>query len=265
MKLLFSAVLHRVCKPALISLLFTASLPTTALALNKDQAVKGCLDGTLSQQERSELLLDMETWTTVFSSFVEENAGVCFTKLTGQTAEFLNNSGFITGEAALTALEDARNLVALEEQAKREARTAAAEALAAARAAAKEPVRLRICEIRELVTQYDKTINEAEAARQDRRIETLSATVQECSSWYDDSPKEALTNDICNSIFAAGGLPNSTISGPSQSEVLLAELSKQRAEQELRIIVMSGMLLGEYMATSQPTAEETDEEDQCNE
>jgi hypothetical protein len=73
-------------------------------------------------------------------------------------------------------------------------------------------------------------------------------TVQECSSWYEDSPKEALTNDICNSIFAAGGLPNSAISGPSQSEVLLAELSKQNAETELEILVASGMLLEDFMA-----------------
>ena len=265
MKLVFSAVLHRVCKPAFISLLFTASVPNTALALNKDQAVKGCLDGTLSQQERSELLLDMETWTTVFSSFVEENAGACFTKLTGQTAEFLNNSGFIMGEAALTALEDARNSVALEEEAKREAQAAIAEAQAAeaeARAGAKEAVRLRICEIRELISKHDKTINEAEAARQDRRIETLSATVQECSSWYEDSPKEALTNDMCNAIFAAGGLPNSTISGPSQSELLLAELSKQNIETELEILVASGMLIEDFMA--QYKSDETEDVYGCD-
>ena len=119
---------------------------------------------------------------------------------------------------------------------------------ATAEAAAEEAVRSRICEIKGLVTQYGRTIDEAEAARQDRRIETLSATVQECSTWFDDSPKEALTNDICNSIFAAGGLPNSTISGPSQSEVLLAELSKQNIETELEILLASGMLIEDFMA-----------------
>ena len=114
--------------------------------------------------------------------------------------------------------------------------------------AAEEAIRLRVCEIKELVTQYDKTIKEAEATRQDRRIETLSATVQECSSWFEKSPKEALTNVMCNSIFAAGGLPNSTILGPSQSELLLAELSKQNVERELEVIIASGMLLKDFMA-----------------
>ena len=128
---------------------------------------------------------------------------------------------------------------------------------ATAEAAAEEAVRSRICEIKGLVTQYGRTIDEAEAARQDRRIETLSATVQECSTWFDDSPKEALTNDICNSIFAAGGLPNSTISGPSQSEVLLAELSKQNIETELEILLASGMLIEDFMA--QYNSDETED------
>ena len=131
-----------------------------------------------------------------------------------------------------------------------------------AQAAAEEAVRSRICELRGLVRPYDRTISEAEAARQDRRIETLSATVQECSSWYDVSPKEALTNDICNSIFAAGGLPNSTISGPSQSELLLAELSKQNAKTELEILVASGMLIEDFMA--QYKSDETEDVYGCD-
>ena len=133
---------------------------------------------------------------------------------------------------------------------------------ATAEAAAEEAVKSRICEIKGLVTQYGRTIDEAEAARQDRRIETLSATVQECSLWYDVSPKEALTNDICNSIFAVGGVPNSTISGPSQSEVLLAELSKQNAETELEILVASGMLIEDFMA--QYKSDETEDVYGCD-
>ena len=130
-------------------------------------------------------------------------------------------------------------------------------------AAEREAVRARVCELRDLVRQNNMIISEAEAARQDRRIETLVATVQECSSWYDQSPREALTNATCNSIFAAGGLPNSTISGPSQSEVLLAELSKQKVENELEVLVGFGMLMEDYMLKY--GLEEPDEEYQCNE
>ena len=262
MRILFLKALQRAFRPAVISLLFIASVPTTALAQNRAQAIKGCLDETLSDVEKVELLAAMENWRIVFTAFVEENAAACFTKLTGQPAKFVNNTGFIIGEAGLMALEAASNLAAAE-KAERLEREAAEEAARLEREAiSEEAVRSRICEILELVTQYDKTINEAEAARQDRRIETLSATVQECSSWYDDSPKEALTNDICNSIFAAGGLPNSTISGPSQSELLLAELSKQNAETELEILVASGMLLEDF--TAQYKSDETEDVYGCD-
>lgn len=147
-----------------------------------------------------------------------------------------------------------------EQEAIAAAELAEQEAIAAAE---QEAVRARVCELRGLVRQHDETINEAEAARQDRRIETLSATTQECSSWFNESPRQALTNDVCNSIFAAGGLPNSTISGPSQLELLLAEFSKQNAESELEILVSSGMLIEDFMA--QYGVDEPYEEGQCNE
>jgi len=133
-------------------------------------------------------------------------------------------------------------------------------------AIAAEPTRLRVCELRELVRQNNMIIREAEAASRDRRIETLSATAQECSAWFEDSPREALTNDICNSIFAAGGLPNSTITGPSQSEVLLAELLKQNAERELTLVEREvHARLAASVDAILATAEEPDEEYQCNE
>lgn len=265
MKLFYSYAFIRALMLALISLAFTFNLPTTALALNKAQAIKGCLDNTLSELEKNELLLDMETWTTVFSSFVEENASTCFAKLTGSPAEFVNNKGFVSGEDGLTALEAARKLVEAEKAERLKAEAAAEKARAAkieAQAMAKEAVRLRVCEVRELIIKHDKTINEAEAARQDRRIETLSATVQECRSWFDESPREALTNDVCNPIFAAGGLPNSTIAGPSQSELLLAELSKKNAERELEVLYASGMLLEDFIA--QYPSREVDDRYNCD-
>jgi hypothetical protein len=52
----------------------------------------------------------------------------------------------------------------------------------------------------------------------------LAATIQECSTWFEDDARGALTNDVCNSIFASGGLPHSEVSGPTTSEVLLAEI-----------------------------------------
>lgn len=91
-------------------------------------------------------------------------------------------------------------------------------------------------------------LQEAEAAQQDRRIETLAATIQECSIWFEVDARGALTNDFCNSIFASGGLPNSVISGPTTSATLLAEITNTYAEGELKILVESGMLLSTIAA-----------------
>ena len=147
-----------------------------------------------------------------------------------------------------------------------EERALAEEAAKAAEEAVKyaELVKARVCELRGLVRQYDKTISEAEAARRDRRIETLSATVQECSAWFDEAPREALTNDTCNSIFTAGGLPNSTISGPSQLEEILAESAGLSAKRELEAVVSSGMLIEDYMA-KWGSQEEADDSYNCSE
>jgi len=170
---------------------------------------------------------------------------------------FMNNMVFecleiATSEDWLYLPEIDRFVKASEaEAAKLEAEAAKlAEERASAEEAAKyaELVRARVCELRGLVRQYDKTISEAEAARRDRRIETLSATVRECSLWFDDAPREALTNDTCNSIFTAGGLPNSPITGPSQLEEILAESAGLSAKRELEAVVSSGMLIEDYMA-----------------
>ena len=152
-----------------------------------------------------------------------------------------------------------------EQEAIAAAELAEQEAIAAAKLAEQEAVRARVCELRELVRQNNMIIIEAEAASQDRRIDTLVATLQECSAWYDQSPREALTNDICNSIFAAGGLPNSTITGPSQAEVLFAEQAKQLAERELELVVLTGMLMEDALLQYGLDEEEPDEEYQCNE
>jgi hypothetical protein len=121
-----------------------------------------------------------------------------------------------------------------------EAEEAALEAIEEAKAKA---VNARICELREVLVETNQTLLEAEAAQQDRRIDTLAATIQECNSWFNSDPRSALTNDICNSIFVSGGLPNSEISGPSTSEILLAELVNKNAGLELEILIEFGVLL----------------------
>jgi hypothetical protein len=145
-------------------------------------------------------------------------------------------------EAAAQAAREAEEAAA---QAVREAEAAAMEAIEEATAKA---VTARICELQEVLAETNQTLQQAEAARQDRRIDTLAATIQECSAWFNSDPRSALTNDICNSIFVSGGLPDSEVSGPSTSEILLAELINENASTELEILIESGMLLETFLA-----------------
>jgi hypothetical protein len=136
-----------------------------------------------------------------------------------------------------------RQFIPLEEY--EEIRSQGAEAQSAREAieeATAKAVHARICELQEVLAETNQTLQQAEAARQDRRIDTLAATIQECNSWFNSDPRSALTNDICNSIFISGGLPNSEVSGPSTSEILLAELIYSNASAEQAFLIRSGRL-----------------------
>jgi hypothetical protein len=139
----------------------------------------------------------------------------------------------------------------------REEEAAALEAIEEAKAKA---VNARICELQEVLAETNQTLQQAEASQQDRRVDTLAATIQECSAWFNSDPRSALTNDICNSIFVSGGLPTSEVSGPSTSEILLAELINQNAITELEILIDTGMLLEtlQQMANERGISEDGD-------
>lgn len=244
---------------------FPTVLLATALCLSgpahsQDKAAmtKECLlahsEGNSSRAR--EIVEEIKTWEKLYKIKVRTEARECLDAVTGE--DWLYNvqmEKFISRQVIAEQAEEQRleaEAAKLEAEAARlaEERALAKEAAKAAEEAAKyaELVRARVRELRGLVRQYDKTISEAEAARRDRRIETLSATVRECSLWFDDAPREALTNDTCNSIFTAGGLPNSPITGPSQLEEILAESAGLSAKRELEAVVSSGMLIEDYMA-----------------
>ena len=134
-----------------------------------------------------EIVEEIKTWEKVYKIEVRTEARECLDAVTGE--DWLYNvkmEKFISRQVIAEQAEEQR----LEAEAARLEAEAAklAEERALAEEAAKyaELVRARVCELRGLVRQYDKTISEAEAARRDRRIETLSATVRECSLWFDD-------------------------------------------------------------------------------
>jgi hypothetical protein len=167
-------------------------------------------------------------------------ANICVSEGMGREMAFQLRSGqFIP----LEEYEEIRSQEATAQAAREEEEAAAKAALEAIEEATAKAVNARICELQEVLAETNQTLQQAEAARQDRRVDTLAATIQECSAWFNGDPRSALTNDICNSIFVSGGLPTSEVSGPSTSEILLAELINENASTELEILIETGMLL----------------------
>ena len=255
----------------LVTALFMAMVPfEKANAQSLSSLIAKCEEVSSNQEisEANAALMALKNTKFIGRDSVIQRGEKCLTFALGVDTTFIDGQGFLTVDEHLAA-ERARLLA---EEAEERARLLAKEAEERARLLAKEAeerarflaekeaelVRARVCELRGLVRQYDKTISEAEAARQDRRIETLSATTQECSSWFNESPRQALTNDVCNSIFAASGLPNSTITGPSMLEEIIAESAGLLAKQELEAVVSSGMLIEDYMAKYGSEKEEAD-------
>ena len=244
----------------LVTALFMAMVPfEKANAQSLSSLIAKCEEVSSNQEisEANAALMALKNTKFIGRDSVIQRGEKCLTFALGVDTTFIDGQGFLTVDEHLAA-ERARLLA---EEAEERARLLAKEAEERARFLAEkeaELVRARVCELRGLVRQYDKTISEAEAARQDRRIETLSATTQECSSWFNESPRQALTNDVCNSIFATSGLPNSTITGPSMLEEIIAESAGLLAKQELEAVVSSGMLIEDYMAKYGSEKEEAD-------
>jgi hypothetical protein len=217
----------------------------------------------------------------------QEKGKLCLETMFG--AEFDFDGGRFFSQEIETALADEKNR--LIQEVRQRAGDATRQRIVAHReavAAEEEAVRQRVCELREIVTETNKTLRLAQAveqeaeqerrkAEEERRIETLRATIQECTTWFDEDARAALTNDVCNSIFASGGLPNSDVSGPSTSEIptaelvntseiRLAQLANTNATAELEILIESGMLLEtiEAMAAEMGISEDGDPYD-CDE
>jgi hypothetical protein len=184
-------------------------------------------------------------------------ANICVSEGMGREMAFQLRSGqFIP----LEEYEEIRSQEATAQAAREEEEAAAKAALEAIEEATAKAVNARICELQEVLAETNQTLQQAEAARQDRRVDTLAATIQECSAWFNGDPRSALTNDICNSIFVSGGLPTSEVSGPSTSEILLAELINENASTELEILIETGMLLEtlQQMAKEREISEDGD-------
>lgn len=81
-------------------------------AATKAERIKDCMLGLLSEDEQSVLLADMTEWKNLFSTYVVENVSACYTKITGQPAEFESGEGLVFDPALIPDVKAARDQLA---------------------------------------------------------------------------------------------------------------------------------------------------------
>lgn len=155
------------------------------------------------------------------------NAAACFSKLTGNSAEFSQGVGLVFDEAARADVLQARE-AAEKERALSEQRAADAEAqakvLAATAAAERKTLK---CDLLAQKAATEDAIADLELLQAARRAEARLRTFEECAAWYDDDAREAITNTVCRDAFAEFGLPDTNLKDTASAG--LVELKERSA------------------------------------
>lgn len=100
----------------------------------------------------------------------------------------------------------------------------------------------RISELREVVADAETVLAANQTYEQQRAAAFLQQTIQECSDWYEDDRRAALTNPICYEVFSEIGVPLDPPTGLTASLVNQARQQKLDAQNELDQLLETGRL-----------------------
>ncbi|UYP69555.1 hypothetical protein OIU14_07485 [Thalassobacter stenotrophicus] len=205
------------------------SAPMPLLAETLDQRIKSCIDGSLADNAADELVVDMLALKMTFSSFVENNAAACFTKLTQSPSQFVNGTGIVTDPDAIAkANQHAEELGRQEQQRLLQEAQAEAELEKLVEVTKAERRSLK-CSTLELLETTDLLVLEFERLLASTRNRTANETMTECFAWAAEDRRAAITNVVCNGVFKDIGLPED-IENPEALEILIQGLSATSAK-----------------------------------
>ena len=184
---------------------FSAS--SISMAASLDVRLKLCLEGKLNKQEATELVADLAELKTTFSTYVSNNAGACFTKLTNSPSEFLNGTGIVTSGAEIEKAKNLRIQLNVEEEERKKEKAKVEEKIKDLIEASRVDRRKEKCRTLELLNDADKKITEYENALSDIKITVQQETIKTCVDWAREDRRASITNPVCNSVFNNLGLP----------------------------------------------------------
>ena len=205
-----------VCSFALI-----LGFSSTVNALTKAEKIDKCLYSSLSDEEVNSLITEIDEWKSIYKRSLRENTALCFTKLTGESAEFINGEGLVVDQAGTEQIQESRRKV---------------EALEAANLKQKNLMNL----LKIKLTNLDKHIScvsaktvqtnaELEAINirfeQSNKLLILDDTHEACTELYSSDQSAAMLNQTCIDAFKLMGHPNLVFSETEQRATFKAELS----------------------------------------
>ena len=220
-------------KTSITALAFGMLLPVSAHGETLYTRLKFCIEGSLNDTQKDALIAELPDLRSTPWAFVEQNAPICFTKLTGQDAIYSKGYGLVIDPAAIDAIRfanEAINTANIITEAELNERARNAEKL---RQEEKCDVLAKKKEAESLLAVHEETIENALDAIQEKKVEVRLTTIAECNYWVEDDLRGAVTNPICQKVFEEFGLPNSEIIGPSADSVLAAQVSRDLLEKDI--------------------------------
>lgn len=212
--------MYRIFNSVLFSVfVFTATISNAA---TKAQKIEACLNNQLSPEAAKDLATEIEVWLNVFSTYVQQNAGECYTKITGKPSAFISGEGLVFEAAQIEAAKSKLKQRAIAEDANKaiiEQLNQELEQLKLALPAlAKEsPIvrRRQRCELLEARSKLKSSIEDLKAAYNENtaklntlKREATNEALKECDQWYSENKRASLTNTVCKDLFSEFGIPS---------------------------------------------------------
>lgn len=233
-------------------LLFFSFGAQQAVAATKAERIRACMSGQLSDVEKANLLSDMTEWKTVFSKFVEENVGPCYTALTGEAAEFINGQG-LTVDAGL--IEDVLENRKLDEIQIEEARI---------RKVQKQEIRLELINLSHCLDEKLLKIRDLHAAilkaYDDSNAKLISdRTYAACVELHARDANSAMLNDVCREVFQSNLHPDLDTGDMFELLAKLSDAADQIIPQIIEVKEKINELNGVTLDSQQSFAEAMDQ------
>ena len=197
-------------------------------AASKSQRIKACLAGELSAEERDKLLADMEDWKTVFSSYVEENIGPCYTSLTGKVSVFVNGQGITLDPVLVESILAAKEKEKIEsEQARLKKEEEQKKRMAL--------MDLSSC-LEDKLQKLDTLTTAILNTYSDNNTKLINdRTYAACIDLHERDPNAAILNETCRQVFRSNFHPELELDSMSDQYFKLSETTDRLNTQYLMI------------------------------